>query len=58
MGKMSLDQKMAAINRRFYIQMTVTVAVMLPVSVAISYCMALVGHPVAYWLWHNILGVM
>lgn len=58
MTRDTLDQKLEAINKRFYIQMLITFMIALPVSAAISYYMATIGHPTAYWLWHNILGAM
>ena len=33
-------------------------AVGIPLGLAISYGLALAGHPNSYWLWHNVFGIL
>lgn len=33
-------------------------AIALPISFAANYIAALAGHPVAYWMFHNVLGMI
>jgi hypothetical protein len=30
----------------------------IPATMVLSYLLALVEHPTAYWLWHHVLGVL
>ena len=41
-----------------YRDMAFTLAWSIPLMLGISYLLALIEHPNAYWLWHNVLGVL
>lgn len=54
----TFNQRQAEANRRERNKMALIIAIGIPATLALSYLLALVEHPTAYWLWHHVLGVL